>query len=78
MGFCGGGYGGGDSISGLVVVVVIVEVVVVGISDDKAGSWGWSIIHFFVFIKNRLADGPTNQWTNKPSCRDLIKSVVDV
>ena len=67
------------------VLMVVMEVVVVRMSDDKAGSCGWSIIHFldvFCYKKSCRMDRRTNktidQWTNKPATRDLIESGVDV
>ena len=52
-----------------VVVVVVVEVVgVVMMSDDKTGSWGWSIINLLsVFCHEKMTD----KWTKKPSGRDF-------
>ena len=64
-------------IAHLVVVVVAVVALVVVMSDDKAGSWGWSIIHFlYVFCHKKSC--VMDQWTNKASCIDLTENGVDV
>ena len=47
-------------------VVVVVAAVMMMMSDDKAGSCGWSIIHYFRVFHNKksyLTDGPTNGQT---------------
>ena len=64
----------------VVMEVVVVEVlVVVRMSDIRQGP---GVSQSFVFCPlsalKKLCEGQTDQRTNKPSCIDLIESVVDV
>ena len=55
----------------VVVVVVAVVAVVVVMSDDKAGSWGLSIIYLLstLFHKNSYQK---DRWTNGPRDRQTL------
>ena len=54
-----------------VVVVVAVVALVVVMSDDKAGSWGLSIIYLLstLFHKNSCQK---DRWTNRPKDRQTL------
>ena len=52
----------------VLVAVLVVVVVVMLMSDNKTGSWGWSIINLLsVFCHEKMTD----KWTKKPSGRDF-------